>query len=159
MRPNDPLLPLATLMMATCNVLNLANAGRMFYPNQDAYTATEFERKLSWLGERFRVLNADVLAVQADGKAVTTIEGVAQGGQLAAVQEAFAQHHGLQCGYCTPGMVMSALDLLAHGAAPDEQAIRHALAGNICRCTGYTGIVASVQAAAAAGAGAGGGAA
>ncbi|MCE1194237.1 MAG: endonuclease/exonuclease/phosphatase family protein [Acidovorax sp.] len=64
MRPNDPLLPLATLMVATCNVLNLANAGRMFYPNQDAYTATEFERKLSWLGERFRVLNADVLAVQ-----------------------------------------------------------------------------------------------
>ena len=105
------------------------------------------------------VKSCTVLAVQADGKAVTTIEGVAQGGQLAAVQEAFAQHHGLQCGYCTPGMVMSALDLLAHGAAPDEQAIRHALAGNICRCTGYTGIVASVQAAAAAGAGAGGGAA
>ena len=64
MRPNDPPQPLATLMVATCNVLNLANPGRMFYENQDPYSAAEFERKLTWLGERLRMLNADVLAVQ-----------------------------------------------------------------------------------------------
>jgi len=64
MRPNDPPQPLATLMVATCNVLNLANPGRLFYENQDPYSQTEFERKITWLGERFRALNADVLAVQ-----------------------------------------------------------------------------------------------
>jgi carbon-monoxide dehydrogenase small subunit len=92
-----------------------------------------------------------VLAVQADGKAVTTIEGVAQGGELAAVQEAFKQHHGLQCGYCTPGMVMATVELLRYDPSPDEAEIRHGLAGNVCRCTGYSGIVDSVKAAAAAG--------
>ena len=94
-----------------------------------------------------------VLAVQVDGKSVTTIEGLASGSTLGAVQEAFKQHHGLQCGYCTPGMVLATVELLGHTPNPDEAAIRHGLAGNVCRCTGYTGIVNSVQAAAAAGAG------
>ena len=93
-----------------------------------------------------------VLAVQADGKSVTTVEGLAQGATLANVQAAFKEHHGLQCGYCTPGMVMASVELLQHNANPSEDEIRHALAGNICRCTGYTGIVESVKAAAAAGA-------
>ncbi len=94
-----------------------------------------------------------VLAVQADGKSVTTIEGVGSGRELAAVQEAFKQHHGLQCGYCTPGMVLATVELLNQNANPDEAAIRHGLAGNVCRCTGYSGIVDSVKAAAAAGVG------
>ncbi len=94
-----------------------------------------------------------VLAVQADGKSVTTIEGVGNGRELAAVQEAFKQHHGLQCGYCTPGMVLATVELLNQNANPDEEAIRHGLAGNVCRCTGYSGIVDSVKAAAAAGVG------
>ena len=93
-----------------------------------------------------------VLAVQVDGRSITTIEGLAPAGTLGAVQEAFKQHHGLQCGYCTPGMVLSTVELLGHTPQPDEAAIRHGLAGNICRCTGYTGIVNSVLAAAAAGA-------
>jgi len=94
-----------------------------------------------------------VLAVQAEGKSIITIEGLASGSTLGAVQEAFKQHHGLQCGYCTPGMVLATVELLGHTPNPDEAAIRHGLAGNVCRCTGYTGIVDSVQAAAAAGAG------
>lgn len=89
-----------------------------------------------------------LLAVQADGSRVTTIEGVAQGGRLHPLQEAFRQHHGLQCGYCTPGMVMSALDLLARHPDPSEGEIRAWLKGNLCRCTGYHGIVAAVRAAA-----------
>ena len=94
-----------------------------------------------------------VLAVQVAGRSITTIEGLAPGSTLGAVQEAFKQHHGLQCGYCTPGMVLATVDLLGHTPDPDEAAIRHALAGNVCRCTGYAGIVDSVRAAAAAGAG------
>ena len=94
-----------------------------------------------------------VLAVQGDGKSVTTIEGVGNGRELAAVQEAFKQHHGLQCGYCTPGMVLATVELLNQNANPDEEAIRHGLAGNVCRCTGYSGIVDSVKAAAAVGVG------
>jgi carbon-monoxide dehydrogenase small subunit len=97
------------------------------------------------------VKSCTVLAVQADGKSVTTIEGAGEGSALGVVQEAFRQHHGLQCGYCTPGMVLATIELLGQDAHPDEQAIRHGLAGNVCRCTGYTGIVTSVQAAAAAG--------
>ena len=98
-----------------------------------------------------------VLAVQAEGRSITTIEGLAPGSTLGVVQEAFKQHHGLQCGYCTPGMVLATVELLGHTPNPDEAAIRHGLAGNVCRCTGYTGIVDSVRAAAAAGAGAGAG--
>ncbi|MFO1154628.1 MAG: (2Fe-2S)-binding protein [Rhodospirillales bacterium] len=88
-----------------------------------------------------------MLAVQADGRRVTTIEGVAKDGHLHPLQQAFRQHHALQCGYCTPGMVMSALDLLARDADPGEDEIRAWLKGNLCRCTGYHGIVAAIRAA------------
>ena len=87
-----------------------------------------------------------ILAVQADGAEVTTIEGVAQNGELHPMQEAFRENHGLQCGFCTPGMVMSALDLVKNNASPSEQEIRQWLEGNICRCTGYHNIVKSIQA-------------
>ena len=89
-----------------------------------------------------------MLAVQADGARVTTIEGVAEGGRLHPLQQAFHEHHALQCGYCTPGMVMSALDLLARHPDPSEDEIRSWLKGNLCRCTGYHAIVAAVRAAA-----------
>src|SRR5688500_13113920 len=95
------------------------------------------------------VKSCTVLAVQADGRAVTTIEGVATGSALHPLQEAFWNNHALQCGYCTPGMVMSALALLARTPAPDENAVRHAIAGNLCRCTGYQFIVDAVLEAAA----------
>jgi carbon-monoxide dehydrogenase small subunit len=91
-----------------------------------------------------------MLAVQADGTTVTTIEGVATNGTLHPLQEAFRDNHGLQCGFCTPGMVMSSLDLLKQNPNPDEHEIREWLEGNICRCTGYHNIVKSVQAAATA---------
>jgi aerobic carbon-monoxide dehydrogenase small subunit len=89
-----------------------------------------------------------VLALQAEGAEVTTIEGLARDGQLHPMQEAFREHHGLQCGFCTPGMIMSAVDLLKHNPSPSEQEIRHWLEGNICRCTGYHNIVKAIQAAA-----------
>jgi carbon-monoxide dehydrogenase small subunit len=89
-----------------------------------------------------------VLALQAEGAEVTTIEGLARDGQLHPMQEAFREHHGLQCGFCTPGMIMSAVDLLKHNPKPSEQEIRHWLEGNICRCTGYHNIVKAIQAAA-----------
>ena len=89
-----------------------------------------------------------LLCVQLDGASVTTIEGLAPDASLHPVQQAFAEHHGLQCGFCTPGMVLTSLDLLARDADPDEHAIRRALNGNLCRCTGYHAIVASVRAAA-----------
>jgi carbon-monoxide dehydrogenase small subunit len=89
-----------------------------------------------------------MLAVQAQGARVTTIEGVAEGGRLHPLQQAFHQHHALQCGYCTPGMVMSALDLLARNPEPSEEEVRSWLKGNLCRCTGYHGIVTAVRAAA-----------
>ena len=95
-----------------------------------------------------------VLAVQADGAEVTTIEGIGSEDDLHPVQEAFWEHHGLQCGYCTPGMIMAGADLLAKraGGAPiTEHEVREALAGNLCRCTGYHNIVKAVQSAAAAG--------
>ena len=97
------------------------------------------------------VKSCTMLAVQADGAHVTTIEGM-QGadGSLHALQEGFWAKHGLQCGFCTPGMIMTAADLLSRDADPSDEAIRHALEGNICRCTGYQNIVAAVKAAAVA---------
>ena len=95
------------------------------------------------------VKSCTVLAVQADGSEVTTIEGLGSEGDLHPVQEAFWEHHGLQCGYCTPGMIMAGADLIARNPDPTEAEVREALAGNLCRCTGYQRIVDSVQAAAA----------
>jgi carbon-monoxide dehydrogenase small subunit len=90
-----------------------------------------------------------MFAVQAQGSSVTTVEGMGgDDGTLHPLQEAFAEHHGLQCGFCTPGMLMSALDLLHRESDPDREQIREELSGNICRCTGYMGIVDAVQAAA-----------
>ena len=94
------------------------------------------------------VKSCTMLAVQAHGAKVTTIEGLATD-DLHPVQEAFREHHGLQCGYCTPGMVMSSVDLLRRNPNPTEAEVRHWLDGNICRCTGYHNIVKAVQAAAA----------
>ena len=91
------------------------------------------------------------LAAAVQGRSIETIEGLARGGRLSALQQAFHEHLGTQCGFCTPGMVMAAEALLRHDAAPTEAQIRQALAGNLCRCTGYVKIVESVQAAAAAG--------
>ena len=91
------------------------------------------------------VKSCTVLAVQADGVAVTTIEGIASNGTMHPVQEGFRQEHGLQCGFCTPGMIMSAVDLLSRNANPNESEIRHAIEGNLCRCTGYHNIVRAVQ--------------
>jgi carbon-monoxide dehydrogenase small subunit len=90
-----------------------------------------------------------VLAVQADGSEVRTIEGMGQEGDLHPLQQAFWENHGLQCGYCTPGMIMAAADLLEREPNPSEHDIREALAGNLCRCTGYHNIVKAVRAAAA----------
>jgi carbon-monoxide dehydrogenase small subunit len=89
-----------------------------------------------------------VLALQADGRTVTTIEGLSENGELHPVQRAFHEHHGLQCGFCTPGMVLTAVDLLEQIPDPDEATIRHGLEGNLCRCTGYQPIVEAVRAAA-----------
>jgi carbon-monoxide dehydrogenase small subunit len=91
------------------------------------------------------VKSCTILAVQADGATVRTIEGLAQAGALHALQEAFREHHGLQCGFCTPGMVMSSADLLVKNPNPSEHEIRTWLEGNICRCTGYHNIVKAVQ--------------
>jgi carbon-monoxide dehydrogenase small subunit len=87
-----------------------------------------------------------VLAVQADGASVETVEGLASDGELTPLQQAFSAHHGLQCGYCTPGMLMSATYLLRNNAEPTESEIRRAIQGNICRCTGYANIVEAVKA-------------
>jgi carbon-monoxide dehydrogenase small subunit len=95
------------------------------------------------------VKSCTVLAVQADGAEVTTIEGMGRVGNLHALQEAFWTHHGLQCGYCTPGMIMAAADLIARNPDPTEHDVREALAGNLCRCTGYHNIVKAVLGAAA----------
>ena len=96
------------------------------------------------------VKSCTVLAVQADGGSVTTIEGLAEDGKLHPLQEAFWEKHGLQCGFCTPGMILTACDLLKKNPSPSEAEIRHGLEGNYCRCTGYQNIVASIQTAAAA---------
>jgi aerobic-type carbon monoxide dehydrogenase small subunit (CoxS/CutS family) len=94
------------------------------------------------------VKSCTVLAVQADGRAVTTIEGLTTDGELHPMQAAFREHHGLQCGFCTPGMVMAAVSLVAEGGAADEASVRSGLEGNLCRCTGYHNIVKAVLAAA-----------
>ena len=90
----------------------------------------------------------NMFAVQADGATITTIEGMANNGTLHPLQESFQEEHGLQCGFCTPGMIMSAADLLQHNPNPSESEIRHALEGNFCRCTGYHNIVKAIQSAA-----------
>jgi carbon-monoxide dehydrogenase small subunit len=97
------------------------------------------------------VKSCTVLGVQADGAEITTIEGLARNGELHPVQQAFHEHHALQCGYCTPGMVMAAVGLIERGEAGSEEAIRQGLEGNLCRCTGYHNIVRAVEAAAMAG--------
>jgi aerobic carbon-monoxide dehydrogenase small subunit len=91
------------------------------------------------------VKSCTALAVQADGREVRTVEGLEQGGQLHPIQDAFMQEHGLQCGFCTPGMMMASVALLSSNPDPSEDEIRWALSGNICRCTGYMNIVKSVQ--------------
>ncbi|MHB8459201.1 MAG: (2Fe-2S)-binding protein [Candidatus Limnocylindrales bacterium] len=96
------------------------------------------------------VKSCTMLAVQADGATVTTIEGMANGDALHPLQTAFWEQHGLQCGFCTPGMIMAAADLLARDPDPTDDEIRHAIQGNICRCTGYQNIVAAIRAAGAA---------
>jgi carbon-monoxide dehydrogenase small subunit len=94
------------------------------------------------------VKSCTMLAVQAEGAQVTTIEGLAKDGQLHPMQAAFREHHGLQCGFCTPGMIMSAIDLVQRKPDPSEQEIREWLEGNLCRCTGYHNIVKAISAAA-----------
>jgi carbon-monoxide dehydrogenase small subunit len=94
------------------------------------------------------VKSCTVLAVQADGAEVTTIEGMGREGDLHPMQEAFWANHGLQCGYCTPGMIMAGADLIAKNPSPTEEEVREALAGNLCRCTGYHNIVKAVMSAA-----------
>ncbi|ORE97212.1 (2Fe-2S)-binding protein [Aurantimonas sp. 22II-16-19i] len=97
------------------------------------------------------VKSCTMLAVQASGSSVTTIEGLANGQELHPVQAAFREHHGLQCGYCTPGMIMTAVDMIErHGSSLDEETVREELDGNICRCTGYHNIVKAILAAASA---------
>ena len=96
------------------------------------------------------VKSCSLLAVQADGAEVTTIEGLASNGTLHPMQAAFREHHGLQCGFCTPGMILSALDLVARNPDPDAAEIREWLEGNLCRCTGYQKIVEAISAGAAA---------
>ena len=93
------------------------------------------------------VKSCTLLALQVEGSEVSTIEGLAADGELHPVQRAFVEHHGLQCGFCTPGIILTTVDLLSRDAQPDEETIRHALRGNLCRCTGYDSIVDSVQAA------------
>jgi aerobic carbon-monoxide dehydrogenase small subunit len=95
------------------------------------------------------VKSCTMLGVQAEGVDVMTIEGLAENGELHPLQQAFHEHHALQCGYCTPGMVMAVASLLADNPSPSEDEIRHALEGNLCRCTGYQNIVEAVQSAAA----------
>ncbi len=94
------------------------------------------------------VKSCTVLAMQADGAEVTTIEGLATDGELHPMQQAFHENHGLQCGFCTPGMIMSALDLVSRNPNPSEREVREWLEGNLCRCTGYHNIVKAIQAAA-----------
>src|SRR5207248_8561446 len=94
------------------------------------------------------VKSCTMLAVQADGSSITTIEGLADDGRLHRMQEAFREHHGLQCGFCTPGMLLTALDLLRTNPSPSEQEVREGISAVLCRCTGYHGIVKAVRAAA-----------
>lgn len=94
------------------------------------------------------VKSCTMFAVQADGAEITTVEGLEKNGELHPIQKAFAECHGLQCGYCTPGMMLSALELLSHAPNPDDKQIRKAIAGNTCRCTGYQNIFKAIEAAA-----------
>ena len=96
------------------------------------------------------VKSCTVLARQVEGRELTTIEGLARDGELHPLQRAFVEHHGLQCGFCTPGIILTAADLLSRNGSPSDDEIRHALRGNLCRCTGYGAIVESVRAAGAA---------
>ncbi len=91
------------------------------------------------------VKSCTVLAVQADGADIMTIEGLAKGGELHPIQQGFWEEHGLQCGFCTPGMIMTSLDLLENNPAPSEEEIRKGIEGNLCRCTGYQNIVKAIQ--------------
>ncbi len=91
------------------------------------------------------VKSCTILAVQVDGCDITTIEGMSENGNMHPIQAAFKEHHGLQCGFCTPGMVMVAADILKNNPSPSEAEIRHGLEGNFCRCTGYHNIVKSIQ--------------
>ncbi|HEU5430494.1 MAG TPA: (2Fe-2S)-binding protein [Thermomicrobiales bacterium] len=126
-----------------------------FLRDQLGLTGTHIGCETSQCGVCTVLLNGEavksctVLAAQADGAAVTTIEGLAPRGMLHPVQQAFWEEYGVQCGYCTPGMIVSTVALLAESPDPSEAEIRHALEGNICRCTGYHNIVKAVQAAAA----------
>jgi carbon-monoxide dehydrogenase small subunit len=96
------------------------------------------------------VKSCTIFAAQADGDSIVTIEGLAKDGRLHPVQAAFQEHHALQCGFCTPGMIMTAVDMLTRHRDPDEATIRHELEGNICRCTGYLNIIKAIRAAAGA---------
>jgi aerobic carbon-monoxide dehydrogenase small subunit len=91
------------------------------------------------------VKSCTMLAVQADGSEVTTVEGLSHNGTMHPVQEGFWEYHGLQCGYCTPGMIMTAVQLLERNASPSRNEIRHALDGNLCRCTGYSHIIDAIE--------------
>jgi len=119
-----------------------------------AMTGTHVGCDTSYCGACTLILNGEtvksctLLAVQADGGDVLTVEGLEQDGQLHPIQQAFSECHGLQCGYCTPGMLMSSLALLAENSDPSVKDIRKRLAGNVCRCTGYQNIIKSVQSAA-----------
>jgi aerobic carbon-monoxide dehydrogenase small subunit len=95
------------------------------------------------------VKSCTMLAPQAEGREITTIEGLSRDGEMHPLQRAFVEHHGLQCGFCTPGVILTAADLLSRNGSPSNEDIRHALRGNLCRCTGYQGIVESVRAAGA----------
>ena len=94
------------------------------------------------------VKSCTLFGVQADGRSITTVEGLLQGGALAPIQAAFKEHHGLQCGYCTPGMMLVGSALIEENTDPSDDDVRHAISGNICRCTGYMNIVTAIQAAA-----------
>jgi carbon-monoxide dehydrogenase small subunit len=101
------------------------------------------------------VKSCTLFGVQADGRSITTVEGLGTGAELHPIQAAFKEHHGLQCGYCTPGMMLVGAALIEENPAPTEEEVRFAISGNICRCTGYMNIVKAIQAAAAAKAGTG----
>jgi carbon-monoxide dehydrogenase small subunit len=101
------------------------------------------------------VKSCTLFGVQADGRSITTVEGLGSGAELHPIQTAFKEHHGLQCGYCTPGMMLVGAALIEENPAPTEEEVRFAISGNICRCTGYMNIVKAIQAAAAAKAGTG----
>ena len=114
-------------------------------------TGTHIGCETSQCGACTAILNGEavksctIFAVQANGGDVLTIEGLAQGGELHPIQQGFWEEHGLQCGFCTPGMILSSYDLLQRNPNPSEEEIRHALHGNLCRCTGYQHIVKSIQ--------------